>query len=249
MKKIYESNGLQSENPFDINLVKENGELEDYYLIAGETREKITLRDLINKQVMVLKKPTENDNNSDYAKIGSIQDWMKIGSSEGYAKIATSGYSAQIGSSGYSAKMGSSGDWAQIASSGNSAKIGSSGNSARIGSSGNSVQIGLSGDHSKITTSGDYTQIGSSGNCTQININGKNSIGFVCGYDSSIKAKNGTWISLAEWGLVDERYIPVFALSAQIGNENYKDFKGKVLSEDKTYMLIDKQFKIGRAHV
>ena len=47
---------------------------------------------------------------------------------------------------------------------------------------------------------------------------------------------------MAEWGLVDERYIPVFALSAQIGNENYKDFKGKVLSEDKTYMLIDKQF-------
>ena len=43
-------------------------------------------------------------------------------------------------------------------------------------------------------------QIGSSGYGAKIDISGSNSIGFACGCKSIIKAKKGTWISLAEYG-------------------------------------------------
>ena len=136
-----------------------------------------------------------------------------------------SGDSAQIGSSGNYAKIGSSGDYAQIGSSGDSTKIGSSGNYAKIGSSGYSAQIGSSGDYAKI------------------DISGENSIGFACGYKSKIKAKKGTWISLAEYGKdKGSNVVPIFAKSAQIGNKEYKDYNGKVLKANTYYMLWKKEF-------
>ena len=61
---------------------------------------------------------------------------------------------AKIGSSGYSAQIGSSGDYAKIGSSGYSAKIGSSGDSAKIGSSGYSAQIESTGEHSVVMAAG-----------------------------------------------------------------------------------------------
>ena len=188
----------------------------------------------------------------DYARIGSSGDYARIGSSGDSARIGSSGYSAQIGSSGDyarigssgdSARIGSSGDYARIGSSGDSARIGSSGDSAQIGSSGDSAQIGSSGDSAQIGSSGDYAQIGSSGYSAQIDISGKNSIGFACGYKSFIKAKKGTWISLAEWKRdEDGNYIPVFAKSAQVGNKEYKDFSGKMLKENTYYILWQREF-------
>ena len=90
---------------------------------------------------------------------------------------------------------------------------------------------------------GDGAQIGSSGYWAQIDISGDNSIGFACGYKSFIKAKKGTWISLAEWGRDENNNdIPIFAKSAQIGNEEYKDFNGKALNEDTYYILWQKEF-------
>ena len=126
----------------------------------------------------------------DSAKIGSSGDYAQIGSSGDYVKIGSSGDYAQIGSSGYSAKIGSSGDYAQIGSSGDSVKIGSSGYSAQIGSSGDSAQIGSSGYSAKIGSSGDYAQIDSSGDKAVIS-----AIGFL----STVKAKIGSWITLAEY--------------------------------------------------
>ena len=86
----------------------------------------------------------------------------------------------------------SSGDFAQIGSSGDSAKIGSSGDFAQIGSSGNSAKIG---------SSGDSAQIGSSG---------KDCVICCAGHNSVVKAKKGSWITLAEWEYSEEkeRYIP-----------------------------------------
>ena len=108
------------------------------------------------------------------------------------------------------------------------------GDSARIGSSGDSAQIG---------SSGDYAQIGSSGDSARIDITGTNSIGFACGRKSMIKAKKGTWISLAEYGRDEQRnIIPIFAKSAQIGNKDYKDHSGKVLKENTYYILFKKEF-------
>ena len=58
-----------------------------------------------------------------------------------------------------------------------------------------------------------------------------------------MKSKKGTWISLAEWKMdKDGNYIPTFAKSAQIGNEEYEDFSGKTLNENTYYILWQKEF-------
>ena len=190
----------------------------------------------------------------DYAKIGSSGNFAQIGSSGYYAQIGSSGYYAQIGSSGYSAQIGSSGNSAQIGSSGNSAKIGSSGNSAQIGSSGNSAQIGSSGnfaqigssgdyakigssgDSAKIGSSGDFAQIGSSGDSAKIGSSGKDCVICCAGHNSVVKAKKGSWITLAEWeySKEKERYIPKCVKTEFVDGERIK--------EDTLYKLIDGEF-------
>ena len=158
----------------------------------------------------------------DGAKIGSSGDLAKIGSSGDGAKIGSSGGGAQIGSSGYGAQIGSSGDGAQIGSSGDLAQIGSSGDLAQIGSSGYGAQIGSSGDGAKIGSSGDLAKIESEGN---------NAVVAAIGIDSKIKAKKGSWITLAEYG---EDLKPVCVRSAQID--------GKSLKEDVFYQLKGGEF-------
>ena len=183
------------------------------------------------------------------AKIGSSGDLAKIGSSGYGAKIGSSGYGAQIGSSGYDAKIGSSGDLAKIGSSGYGAKIGSSGYGAQIGSSGDLAKIGSSGDDAqigssgylakigssgygaKIGSSGDLAQIGSSGDLAKIESEGNNAVVAAIGIDSKIKAKKGSWITLAEYG---EDLKPVCVRSAQID--------GKSLKEDVFYQLKGGEF-------
>ena len=163
----------------------------------------------------------------DFAQIGSSGDFAQIGSSGNSAKIGSSGDFAQIGSSGDSAQIGSSGNSAKIGSSGNSAKIGSSGYSARIGSSGNSAQIGSSGNSAQIGSSGDFAQIGSSG---------KDCVICCAGHNSAVKAKKGSWITLAEWeySKEKERYIPKCVKTEFVDGERIK--------EDTLYKLIDGEF-------
>ena len=194
----------------------------------------------------------------DGAQIGSSGDDAKIGSSGYGAKIGSSGYGAKIGSSGYLAQIGSSGDHAQIGSSGDGAKIGSSGDDAKIGSSGYGAKIGSSGDLAKIGSSGDLAQIGSSGygakigssgdgakigssgygakigssgDHAKIESEGNNAVVAAIGIDSKIKAKKGSWITLAEYG---EDLKPVCVRSAQID--------GKSLKEDVFYQLKGGEF-------
>ena len=148
----------------------------------------------------------------------------------------SSGDSAQIGSSGNSAQIGSSGNFAQIGSSGNFAQIGSSGNSAQIGSSGNSAKIGSSGNSAKIGSSGDFAQIGSSGDSAQIGSSGKDCVICCAGHNSAVKAKKGSWITLAEWeySKEKERYIPKCVKTEFVDGERIK--------EDTLYKLIDGEF-------
>jgi len=103
----------------------------------------------------------------------------------------------------------SSGDFAQIGSSGNSAKIGSSGDSAQIGSSGDSAKIGSSG---------------------------KDCVICCAGHNSVVKAKKGSWITLAEWEYSEEkeRYIPKCVKTEFVDGERIK--------EDTLYKLIDGEF-------
>ena len=93
-------------------------------------------------------------------------------------------------------------------------------------------------------TKGICSRVVTSGDDSQVAIEGDYSIGFACGLRATIKAKKGTWISLAEWEWNKklERWIPTFALSAQIGNKDYKDFKGRILKETEAYCLYNKQF-------
>jgi hypothetical protein len=159
-----------------------------------------------------------------YAKIGSSGYYAQIGSSGNYAKIGSSGDYAKIGSSGYYAKIGSSGDSAQIGSSGYYAKIGSSGDSAQIGSSGDYAQIGSSGDSAKIGSSGNSAQIGSSGNYAKINSTGEDSVICCAGSGSVVKAKAGSWITLAEWEYSDEkgRFAPRCVKTEYVDGEKIK---------------------------
>ena len=143
----------------------------------------------------------------DYTKEQTIDNMPK-------SEIDT-GNSAQIGSSGNYAKIGSSGDSAKIGSSGYSAQIGSSGYSAKIGSSGNSAQIG---------SSGNSAQIGSSGNSAQINSTGEDSVICCAGSGSVVKAKAGSWITLAEWEYSDEkgRFAPRYVKTEYVDGEKIK---------------------------
>ena len=176
----------------------------------------------------------------DLAQIGSSGDGAQIGSSGYGAQIGSSGYGAQIGSSGYGAQIGSSGDGAkigssgygtQIGSSGYDAKIGSSGDGAQIGSSGYDAKIGSSGYGAQIGSSGDLAKIGSSGDLAKIESEGNNAVVAAIGIDSKIKAKKGSWITLAEYG---EDLKPVCVRSAQID--------GKSLKEDVFYQLKGGEF-------
>ena len=168
-----------------------------------------------------------------YAQIGSSGYSAQIGSSGYSAKIGSSGYSAQIGSSGYYAQIGSSGYSAQIGSSGNSAQIGSSGYSAQIGSSGDYAQIGSSGNSAKIGSSGNYAQIGSSGysakigssgNSAKIDSTGVDSVICCAGHGCTVKAKIGSWITLAEWEYSKEkgRSVPRCVKTEYVDGEKIK---------------------------
>ena len=175
--------------------------------------------------------PTDNVNSGDDAQIGSSGYGAQIGSSGDLAQIGSSGDLAKIGSSGDLAQIGSSGDGAKIGSSGYGAKIGSSGYGAKIGSSGYLAQIGSSGDLAKIGSSGYGAKIGSSGDLAKIESEGNNAVVAAIGIDSKIKAKKGSWITLAEYG---EDLKPVCVRSAQID--------GKSLKEDVFYQLKGGEF-------
>ena len=99
-----------------------------------------------------------------------------------------------------------------------------SGDYAKIGSSGYSAQIGSSGDYAKIGSSGDYAKIGSSGDSAKIDSTGEDSVICCAGNDSVVKAKKGSWITLAEWEYSKEkdRYVPVCVKTEFVDGEKIK---------------------------
>ena len=204
-------------------------------------KKELTLSDYIGLCVAWMNNFTKVGDNSakigssgDSARIGSSGYSARIGSSGNYAQIGSSGDSAQIGSSGNYAQIGSSGNYAQIGSSGDSDKIGSSGDSAQIGSSGNYAQIGSSGDSAQIGSSGDSAQIGSSGYSAKICSSGYYAVIMCAGAKSKAKAKKGSWITLSEWEIDGERYVPVYVKTEQVD--------GVKIKEDTWYELKDGVF-------
>ena len=201
-----------------------------------KVKAELKLADLINIGVEWLKEVTSPNKIKD-ADTNSSGNSAKIGSSGEYAKIGSSGDFAQIGSSGDYAKLGSSGISAKIGSSGISAKIGSTGEYAQIGSSGDFAQIGSSGISAQIGSSGDYAQIGSSGISAKIGSTGEDSVIMCAGLDSVVKAKVGSWITLAEWeyNKDKDRRVPKCVKTEFVDGERIKG--------DTWYKLKDGEFK------
>lgn len=87
------------------------------------------------------------------------------------------------------------------------AKNDNGGYSAKIGSSGYSAQIGSSGDYAKIDSTGE------------------DSIIMCAGSVSRVKAKLGSWITLAEWKWSDEknRNVPICVKTEYVDGNNVKD--------------------------
>ena len=217
-------------NPFDVldyyDLVDSNGDFNDF------------------AEAESLEEPKTNDNKkycTTKLKIGAKLSFGRFvetcvdyvikktkTQSNGKRRIGSSGYSAQIGSSGNFAQIGSSGDSAQIGSSGYSAQIGSSGDSARIGSSGDSARIGSSGYSARIGSSGDFARIVSSG---------ENCVICCAGNGSAVKAKKGSWITLAEWDYSErlQRHVPVCVRTEYVDGEQIKG--------DTFYILKNGQFE------
>ena len=172
----------------------------------------------------------------DYACIGSSGFSAQIGSSVNYARIGSSGNAAQIGSSGNHASICSSGNYAMIGSSGDYDWIGSSGYCANIGSIGYCARIGSSGNSAQIGSSGDSAKIGSSGDHARIDSSGEDSVICCAGNDSAVRAKIGSWITLAEWiySKDKDRMVPVYVKT------EYVD--GKHIKADTWYRIVNGEF-------
>lgn len=110
-------------------------------------------------------------------------------------------------------------------------------------SNGNGTQNASSGSGTQNASNGDFVKNASSGDGTKNVTTGTNSIDFHAGFRSTVKAVNGTWISLAEYEKKGPHYVPCFARAAQVGNPDYLDAWGKPLDENEHYMLYDKQFQ------
>ena len=95
----------------------------------------------------------------------------------------------------------------------------------------------LSGDYAKIGSSGDYAKIGSSGDSAQINSTGKYAVICCAGDNSMVKAKIGSWITLAEWDYSEEKKCPVPVCV----KTEYVD--GKRIKADTWYKLVNGEFK------
>ena len=161
---------------------------------------------------------------------------LKIGAKISFSQLVQASVSLELEKTPKETKTKTtSKEYAKIGSSGDSAKIGSSGDSAKIGSSGYYAQIGSSGYYAKIGSSGDSAQIGSSGDFAKIDSTGKNAVVMCAGNGSIAKAKIGSWITLAEWKMIDNVYTPVCVKTEKVDGERIK--------EDTFYKLVDGKFK------
>ena len=102
------------------------------------------------------------------------------------------------------------------------------------GNLGNSAQLASSGDFAQLASSGDFAKLASSGDFAKLASSGDSAVVMAAGYNSQVKAKKGSWITLAEWDRLDGNWTPVCVKTEQVDGERIK--------EDTWYKLINGQF-------
>lgn len=146
--------------------------------------------------------------NGDYSSIGLYGFASRMSSSGMVNRIVSNESFSQISSSGESPTIFSNGECTKIATSGSGGKICATGIEAKLSTSGSGVKIHSEGICSRLSTSGDYNtiysygenaNIASSGYSTSVDSSGKEAIVSCTGANSMVKAKKGSWVTLAEW--------------------------------------------------
>ena len=84
--------------------------------------------------------------------------------------------------------------------------------------------VDIGNDTKELQDSGDSAQIGSSGYSAQIDSSGEESVICCAGYNSMVKAKKGSWITLSEWKRNDKKgiFVPVCVKSEFVDGERIK---------------------------
>lgn len=155
--------------------------------------------------------------NGAYSKVSSNGDYSSIGlygfasrmsssgmvnrivSNESFSQISSSGESPTIFSNGECTKIATSGSGGNIYATGIEAKLSTSGSGVKIHSEGSCSRLSTSGDYNTIYSYGENANIASSGYSTSVDSSGKEAIVSCTGANSMVKAKKGSWVTLAEW--------------------------------------------------
>ena len=103
-----------------------------------------------------------------------------------------------------------------------------------MASSGDYSKLASSGNYSQLASSGYYSKLASSGNYSQIDSTGKNSVIASIGLKDIVKAKKGSWVTLAEYKQNNNSWIVDFVKTEQVDGETIK--------EDTYYTLYNHKF-------
>ena len=147
------------------------------------------------------------------SQLAASGDGSKLLASGWYSNFAASGDCSQLAASGYGSQLAASGDYSQLAASGNDSRLAASGENSQLAASGNDSQLAASGKNSKLVASGDYSKLASSGS---------DSVIAGIGINNSAKAKVGSWITLAEWKIVNGEYAPVCVKTERVDGVRIK---------------------------
>ena len=105
---------------------------------------------------------------------------------------------------------------------------------AQLAASGYGSQLAASGDGSQLAASGYGSKLAASGYGSKLAASGDDCVVMVAGQDGIAKAKNGSWITLAEWAQEEGKFIPIHVVTRKVD--------GKRIKSDTWYRLVDGKF-------
>lgn len=245
----------------NFSLIDSNGELKNFSEVETsdsadtvKTEKRLSFDEFVEKCIdcaeeCCAEENTENDEDEPpfWKQVAVSSNRVKILSSEpsGYLpQIANSKIMSRISSicccqiinSGSGAQITEACTGTKIVNSGLGTRIASVGDITKIGNSGTAAHISTAGRGTKITNTGCATQITSTGGRTQVASSGEDVIICCTNKNCRVKAKKGSWITLAEWKRDEEknRDVPVCVKTEYVDGERIK--------EDTYYTLKDGKF-------